>query len=85
MASFLDAHETDLAKFRARGGKFILWHGWCDGLATALTSIQYFDDLEQRDPQVRDFVRLFLLPGVRHCGKGLGPMRLTGWRRSSNG
>jgi hypothetical protein len=73
VASFVNAGDPDLAAFRAGGGKLILWHGWCDGLATPLKSIQYYEDVEKRDPQVRDFFRLFMLPGVRHCGQGTGP------------
>jgi feruloyl esterase len=73
VASFLNASNTDLSRFRGAGGKLILWHGWSDGMATALTSVQYFEDVEKRDPQVREFFRLFMLPGVLHCGRGTGP------------
>ena len=29
-ASFIEASNPDLAKFKARGGKLLLWHGWAD-------------------------------------------------------
>jgi feruloyl esterase len=72
VASFLNASDTDLRRLRAAGGKLVMWHGWSDGMATPLTSVQYFEDVEKRDPRVRDDFRLFMLPGVRHCGGGNG-------------
>ena len=54
----------------------ILWHGWSDGPITPLVSIDYFEQVEERDPNVRDYFRLFLLPGVGHCSGGVGPNRV---------
>ena len=71
--SFLNAKNTDLSEFKARGGKLIMWHGWCDGLLTPLASINYFEQVERSDATVRDYFRLFLLPGVAHCEGGEGP------------
>ena len=71
--TFLNANNPDLSKFKAAGGKLILWHGWNDGPLTTLGSIDYFEEVEKRDPQVRDYFRLYLLPGVTHCRGGAGP------------
>lgn len=85
LAGFLDATDTDLSAFKAAGGKLLLWHGWSDAALTALGSIDYFEAVERRDPQVRDFFRFFLMPGVFHCAGGPGPDRvdwlgvLEGW------
>lgn len=73
VSSFVDPLDPDLADFRAAGGKLILWHGWSDGMATPFSSVQYYEEVERRDPDVRQFFRLFLLPGVGHCGGGVGP------------
>jgi pimeloyl-ACP methyl ester carboxylesterase len=73
VSAFLDPLNPDLDDFRAAGGKLILWHGWSDGMATPLASVQYYEEVERRDPDVRDFFRLFMLPGVGHCGGGVGP------------
>ena len=72
-ATFLNADNPDLSKFKSRGGKLILWHGWSDGPLTPLASIKYFEEVEQRDPDVRDYFRMYLLPGVTHCRGGAGP------------
>ena len=76
--------SPDLAAFRKAGGKLILWHGWSDPLISALHTVGYYDQLAQHFAapgddaatavaKVSDFARLFLAPGVYHCGGGPGP------------
>ena len=76
--------SPDLAEFRRAGGKLILWHGWSDPLITPLHTIGYYQRLARHlapagtsqaaaVAQVSDFARLFLAPGVMHCGRGPGP------------
>ncbi len=74
--TFLNANNPDLSKFKAAGGKLILWHGWSDGPLTPLASINYFEEVERRDPKVREYFRLYLLPGVTHCRGGSGPAKV---------
>jgi Tannase and feruloyl esterase len=71
-ATFLNATNPDLNAFKAKGGKLIVWHGWSDPL-TALASIKYYEQVEKRDAGVRDYFRMFLMPGVLHCSGGPGP------------
>jgi len=74
--TLLNANNPDLSRFRESGGKLILWHGWNDGPLTPLASIEYYENVERLDPEIRDFFRFYLLPGVRHCGGGPGPDRV---------
>ncbi len=67
------ADDTDLSAFRDAGGKMIFWHGWSDPAITALGTTQYYEQVEAGDPGVRDYARLFMLPGVLHCAGGPGP------------
>ncbi len=76
LASFLDATSTDLSGLKEAGGKLLLWHGWSDAALTALASIDYFEEVEKRDAEVRDYFRFYLLPGVFHCAGGPGPDRV---------
>jgi feruloyl esterase len=76
MAELLNATNPDLSSFRDRGGKAILWHGWSDAALTAFDSIEYYESVEQQDPSVRDYFRMFMMPGVGHCGGGPGPDRV---------
>ena len=75
-SSFADATDPDLSEFKKAGGKLILWHGWADAALTALASVDYFEAAESRDADVRDYFRLYMLPGVFHCAGGPGPDRV---------
>jgi feruloyl esterase len=68
-AAALNAIDSDLSKFRARGGKLILYHGWSDAAITPLNAIDYYKSI--KDPS--GFVELFMVPGMQHCGGGPGP------------
>jgi feruloyl esterase len=68
--------NPDLAAFRDRGGKAIIWHGWADPLITAEGSIDYYKRVQERmggAEKTSQFARLFLAPGIGHCGGGAGP------------
>jgi hypothetical protein len=73
-AADLDATDPDLARFKARGGKLILYHGWNDPAISALNTIDYVNAVSGRmGPATDTFLRLYLAPGVQHCGGGPGP------------
>jgi feruloyl esterase len=74
-ASALNATDPDLKPFRARGGKLILYHGWNDPAIPALNTINYFESVigKMGQDNVGSFVRLYMAPGVQHCGDGPGP------------
>ena len=71
--SLLNATDPNLDVFKARGHKLVIWHGWSDPALTALGSIKYYEQVQARDPNVRDFARMFMMPGVLHCAGGPGP------------
>jgi Tannase and feruloyl esterase len=75
LAPTLDATDSDLSRFAARGGKLILWHGWADPAIPPQHTIDYFDAVRStlgRDKADR-MMRLFMVPGVQHCFGGPGP------------
>ena len=72
-SAYLDATSTDYSKFNKRKGKMIIFHGWNDPALSAYATIEHFKALGENDPAITDYVRLFLLPGVLHCGGGTGP------------
>jgi len=74
--SLLNATNPDLAAFKKSSGKLIIWHGWSDAALTAYGSINYYEQVVKRNPSSRDFVRMFMLPGVLHCAGGPGPDRV---------
>ena len=71
----LAAVDPDIGEFVERGGKLLLWHGWLDGLISPQNTIDYYNDVLATvgTAQARDSVRLFMSPGVNHCGGGEGP------------
>ncbi|KAF1772462.1 Alpha/Beta hydrolase fold [Phytophthora cactorum] len=71
---FLDAVSPDLSPFHEAGGKLILWHGWADQHISPHTTIQYHEKLidNMGEAAVEDFNRLYIFPGVWHCGDGEG-------------
>jgi len=63
-----------LESYIDRGGKIILYHGWSDTDATPASSL-YFHGAQTEafgEENVADFLRLFMLPGMRHCRGGNG-------------
>lgn len=74
LAPLYNALNTDLKPFAAHGGKLILWHGWSDTSITPGVSIAYYQGVQQfvGASATDQFMRLFLLPGVGHCGGGDG-------------
>jgi hypothetical protein len=72
-AAFLDATQTDYTEFKKRKGKMIMYHGWNDPALNAFETIKHYEDAEQKDKDIQSHIRLFLLPGVLHCGGGQGP------------
>ena len=70
---FVDAVDPDLGKFKAKGGKLILTHGWADTGITPETTIWYYENvLDAMGKAQSDWMRLFMAPGMGHCGGGPG-------------
>jgi feruloyl esterase len=71
-----EASNPDLSAFVARGGKLILWHGFDDPGPSALATIEYYEAVQRAlapaETALKSSVRLFVAPGVQHCGGGPG-------------
>jgi hypothetical protein len=73
-----DATNPDLSAFKAAGGKLLLWHGWEDQHITPLGTIAYYEAMQAAMGQssMDAFMRMYLAPGVGHCGGGEGPANM---------
>ena len=66
-----DMPGADLSAFKAAGGKMILYHGWADPLVTPFLTVDYYEALAKKaGGDAKDFARLFMVPGMDHCGIG---------------
>jgi feruloyl esterase len=84
----LSATNADLRPFFAHGGKLVQYHGWTDQQVMPENSINYYASVVATVGQAKADAsyRLFLAPGMNHCGGGDGPNQfdmlgaLEGWR-----
>lgn len=67
--------KPDLREFRRAGGKMLVYHGWADIGVAPREQIDYLAEVRKRiGSQTDDTVRLFLIPGMQHCGGGVYPV-----------
>jgi hypothetical protein len=71
----LNSTDPNLKPYMDRGGKLILYHGWSDAAIPAPNTIDYYNSVVEKIGQqpTESFVRVFMAPGLQHCGGGPGP------------
>jgi feruloyl esterase len=87
----ITAASADISKFINRGGKLLMYHGWADPNISPRSSTIYYERLVSTlGPQiVENSVRLYMVPGMGHCGGGDGPnqfdmlTQLENWREKA--
>ena len=75
--------NPDISLFRKSGGKLILWAGWNDPLWSQGNIVEYYKQVVSENrrkgndqdalERTQKFARLFMAPGMGHCGGGDGP------------
>ncbi|KAM0326339.1 hypothetical protein ACHAQA_006939 [Verticillium albo-atrum] len=70
--ALLGTNDPDLSGFRQSGGKMITYHGMADTVIPVRGSKNYYERVMAVDPDVHDYYRLFLSPGLHHCFGGPG-------------
>ncbi|UCD77599.1 MAG: tannase/feruloyl esterase family alpha/beta hydrolase, partial [Desulfobacterales bacterium] len=76
MAAIYNSDNPDLSKFKEHGGKLLLWHGWADAIVTPQKTVDYYEEVLSKmggESKTKEFFRLFMIPGVDHCGLLSGP------------
>jgi len=73
MEQIVSGVSPDLRRYRDRGGRILLYHGWQD--TAALKTIDFYEtvaDVVGGSDQTSPFFRLFMVPGMNQCGGGPG-------------
>jgi feruloyl esterase len=70
---YVEATDADLRAFQKHGGKLLMYHGWADPVVPPENTIQYYEGVERRlGGDTENSLRLFMVPGMYHCGGGPG-------------
>jgi feruloyl esterase len=85
VGKIINSTNPDLLSFERHGGKIIQYHGWADSALTPRNSINYYNEVRtllngrsgtdsdtQSFKEIQSFYRLFMVPGMAHCGLGAG-------------
>jgi feruloyl esterase len=72
IGSTVNADVPDLRAFKSRGGKMIMYTGWADQFIAPKQTIDYFKRIDSAS-NASTFARLFVAPGMAHCGGGSAP------------
>jgi hypothetical protein len=71
--AILNATDPDLSAYRQHNGKLLIYFGWADPQLNPRMGLEYYQKVtDQMGPSTSDFARLFLVPGMFHCGGGIG-------------
>ncbi len=68
----LDANDPDLSAFRKRGGKLLMYFGWADPQLNPKMGVEYYEEVQDKMGPTDEYFRLFMVPGMFHCGGGVG-------------
>ena len=72
----LPAVSRDLSAFKKTGGKLLMYGGWMDPVVPPQDTAAYYEAVAKvmgGNDAIKPFFRLFMAPGMGHCGGGPGP------------
>lgn len=79
MGALFSPSNPDISTFKGRGGKLLSYYGWQDAIGGGANVMRYYDTVERTlggPDRTRDVFRLFMIPGMEHCGGGDGAWQI---------
>ena len=71
LSFMIPPHPTDLSLLKSRGAKLMIFHGTSDPIFSSDDSVAYIQGVNNANGgSAADFARLYLIPGMNHCGSG---------------
>jgi len=67
-----DANDPRLGAFTSRGGKLLMYQGWAEPGIPPGHIVNYYAKVKEQTAGAASAVRLFMVPGMGHCGGGDG-------------
>jgi feruloyl esterase len=92
MGPVIDATNPDLSRFRAHGGKLIMFIGWSDPVGSANEATEYYESVVARGKgknhaarlaDTQTFARYYMVPGMGHTAGGPGASYMSTATRDS--
>ena len=72
----MNATDPNMKPFFSHNGKLLIYQGFADPNVSPFQTISYFQNVVENvggPAKASDSVRLFMVPGMGHCGGGDGP------------
>ena len=70
VGGYFDANDTYMTTFADRGGKMVIFQGLTDQIFSAIDIADWYEQTQQDTGT--EVARLFMVPGMTHCGGGNG-------------
>jgi feruloyl esterase len=68
---FMMASSTDLSRYKSHGGRLVIVHGVSDPVFSINDTLSWWNEINKgNNGSAADFVRVFAVPGMNHCGGG---------------
>ena len=69
----VNSFDPNLKPFKDHGGKLLLYESWDEAIIPPRSAFDYYESvLDRMGDATTGFFRLFMAPGMFHCGGGIG-------------